>query len=187
LRIEVATSDTGERKEMFGQVARHVITKRTQTPLAGSKLEGSNIESQESVTDGWYIDLNQGLSCDPKLREGKQGHSYGYLSAGNGKEPREKPEFVSVGEPERGLALVSATTTKGALTLKDGTKKETDWSIESRVTEFQEGPLDPALFEIPPGFKRVDHIERNPPASAFSQPLDLWQRFRAGVAALFDR
>ena len=105
-----------------------------------------------------------------------------------GKEPREKSELVNIGEPERGFALVSVMTTKGALTLKDGTKKETDWATERRVTEFVEGPLDPALFEIPPGFKHVDQIERNPPAAAFAnQPQDLWQRFRASVARLFSR
>ena len=28
--------------------------------------------------------------------------------------------------------------------------------MESEVTQFEEGPLDPALFEAPPGFKRVE-------------------------------
>jgi hypothetical protein len=77
LRIEVTTSDTGERKEMFGYTARHVITTRKQIPL-----EGSQSGPQESVTDAWYIDpqpaasadidLNQRLSCDPKLPRGKR-------------------------------------------------------------------------------------------------------------------
>ncbi len=53
LRIEVNTADTGERKEMFGHIARHVVTTREQTPL-----EGSRSEPQETVTDAWYIDLN---------------------------------------------------------------------------------------------------------------------------------
>ncbi len=45
MRIEIKTNDTGERKEMYGHIARHVITTRTQTPL-----EGSHSEPQESVT-----------------------------------------------------------------------------------------------------------------------------------------
>ena len=59
LRLEVSTTDTGERKEMFGHIARHVVTTRKEIPL-----EGSMTEPQESVTDAWYIDLNQRLSCD---------------------------------------------------------------------------------------------------------------------------
>jgi hypothetical protein len=57
LRVETKTTDTGERREMFGHVARHVITTTTQTPLAGSRAE-----AQESVTEGWYIDFEPQLS-----------------------------------------------------------------------------------------------------------------------------
>jgi hypothetical protein len=50
LQIETTTTDTGERKEIFGQTARHVVTTRKQT-----SLEGSVSQAQESVTDAWYI------------------------------------------------------------------------------------------------------------------------------------
>jgi hypothetical protein len=163
IRVEIKTTDTGERKEIFGHTARHVITTRTQTPL-----EGSHAEPQESVTDGWYIDFDQQLSCTPKRPEGRHGYTYGYLGVGNGKWPMEKPEFVTIGEPESGFALYSLVTSKSAYTLRDGTKKQSDLKNETRVTEFEEGPLDPALFEIPPGFKHVDRIERNSSASALA-------------------
>lgn len=183
LRMEVTTTDTGERKEIFGHIARHVITTRKQIPL-----EGSRSEPQESVTDAWYIDLSQRLSCDQKLPEGRRGHSYGYASVGNGKQPREKPEFVTIGEPETGFALHSLMTSKSTYRLPDGTKKQSDSKNEVRVTQLEEGSLDPALFEIPPGFKHVDHIERNPVASTSSTQLNnLWQRFKASVASLFNR
>jgi hypothetical protein len=183
LRIEVTTTDTGERKEIFGHVARHVITTRTQTPL-----EGSRSDPQETVTDAWYIDLNQQLSCDRKWPEGKRGHTYGYLRAAGGNQPMEKPEFVTIGEPETGFALHSLMTSKNTYTLPDGTKKQSDSKNEVRVTQLEEGPLDPALFEIPPGFKHVDHIERNPVASASSTQINnLWQRFKASVASLLNR
>jgi len=70
LRIEITTTDTGEREEMFGHPARHVITHEKRTPL-----EGSVSAAHETVTDGWYIDstdidLNQRLSCDRKFPEG---------------------------------------------------------------------------------------------------------------------
>jgi len=158
IRVETKATDTGERKEMFGRMARHVITTRTQTPL-----EGSGSEAQESVTDGWYIDFDQQLSCDQKWPTSGHGYIAGYLGVGSGKQPMEKPEFVTVGEPETGLALYSQTTSKSASTLPGAYTSKS----ETRVTEFAEGPLDPALFEIPPGFKLVDRIERNPSASAF--------------------
>jgi hypothetical protein len=183
LRIEVTTTDTGERKEIFRHIARHVITTRKQIPLAGS-----HSEPQETVTDGWYIDLNQQLSCDRKWPEGRHAHSYGYLHAVGGNQPMDKPEFVMIGEPERGFALSSLATAKSSYTLPNGTKKQSDSKFETRVIRLNEGPLDPALFEIPPGFKHVEHIERNPAASASSSQLnDLWQRFKTSVASLFNR
>jgi hypothetical protein len=187
LRIEVTTTDTGERKEIFGHTARRVITTRRQIPL-----EGSASRPQESVTDAWYIDsnsnavdLHQRLSCDRKWPEGKQSHAY--LHAGGGKQPIDRPEFITVGEPERGFALNSVTTTKSSYLLPDGTIKQMDSRMETQVIQFEEGPLDRALFEIPPGFKQVDHIEHNPPASAFARPPgDFWQRLKDGVAGLFS-
>jgi hypothetical protein len=186
LRIEVTTTDTGERKEIFGHTARHIITTRKQIPL-----ESSSSPPQESVTDGWYIDsndidLNQRLSCDRKWPEGKKGHAYLHAAVGN--QPIDRPEFVTIGEPERGFALQFATTIKSTRKLPDGIQKESDSKFETQVIEFEEGPLDSTLFEIPPGFKQVDQIERNPPPSAFaSPPKDFWQRLRDSVAGLFSR
>src|ERR1700683_3619835 len=162
LRIESKAVYTGEQKEMFGRVGRHVIQTETQTPL-----EGSRSQPQETVTDGWYIDFDEGLPCDRKFPEGKT--SRGYLSAGNLNQPMERPEFVTVGEAEKGFPLVALTTTKGAYKLPDGTLKQTETKMERRVTEFEEGPLDPALFEIPAGFKGVDHLERYSPADLAGQ------------------
>ncbi|HKM47064.1 MAG TPA: hypothetical protein VJX69_05730 [Terriglobales bacterium] len=181
VRIETTTTDTGERKEIFGHVARHVITTRNHTPL-----EGTRSGPQESVTDGWYIDFSQRLPCDRKLPETGQAHSY--LRAGGGKQPIDRPEFIAIGEPERGFALNILTTIKGTYTLPDGTIKQMNSKMEMQVTQFDEGPLDPALFEIPPGFKHVDHIERNPATMAYSsQPKSLWQRVKASVAGLLNR
>jgi len=100
----------------------------------------------------------------------------------------EKPEFVMNGEPETGFAVRSLMTVKSTYTLQDGTKKQSDLKSEVRVTQLDEGSLDPALFEIPPGFKHVEHIERNPVTSASSSQMnDLWQRLKASVANLFGR
>lgn len=179
LRIEVNTTDTAERKEMFGHIARHVITTRKQTRLAGSRSE-----PQEAVTDGWYIDLDQRLSCDYHWPQEKKHHAY--TLGVSGKHPQEKVEFVATGESETGFPLQSVTTSKLTYPMPDGTRKETDSRIEMLVTQLEEGSLDPALFEIPPGFKHVQRIERDPMPSAFSRIDDLWQRVKTSVARFFS-
>jgi hypothetical protein len=177
---------------MFGYTARHVLVTRKQIPL-----EGSRSEPQESQTDGWYIDAKAGdpkidfyqrLSCDRKWPEGKSSHSFSYVQLGGRDQPMDRREFIPVGKPERGFALHSVTTISGTYALPDETKKQSVSKFETRVTEIQEGPLDPALFEIPSGFRQVDHIERNPPSAASAGPLqDFWQRLKASVANFFNR
>lgn len=177
LRIETTTVDTGERKDFFGHVARHVIITRKQIPL-----EASHSEIQQTVTDGWYIDLDPQVSCDRKLRSGKRAH--GYLVVG--KQPAEKAEFVDIGESETGFAVQLVMVSKGTYMLTDGTNKQTDSKSETLVTQLELGSLDPGLFEIPPGFKHVQQIERNPRASASSsQTIDLWERLKVNMAAFF--
>ena len=177
VRIQTTTLDTGERKEFFGHTARHVIITRKQLPL-----ERSGSGPQEAVTDGWYIDLDPQVSCDRRLSKGTRAHAY--LVAGN--KPAEKPEFVDIGEPETGFPVQSAMVSKGTYTLPDGTSKQTNSKSETLVTELEQGSLDPGLFEIPPGFKHVQHIERNPRAStSSSQTIGFWERFKAKVASLF--
>jgi hypothetical protein len=177
-RIETTTVDTGERKEFFGHIARHVIITRKQIPL-----EGSHSEPQETVTDGWYIDLDPQVSCDRKLSRGKRAHSYVVA----GKQPAEKPEFVDIGESETGFAVQLVMVSKGTYTLPDGTNKQTDSKSETLVTRLELGSLDPGLFEIPPGFKHMQHIERNPRTSLSSrQTIDFCERFKAKVTSLFN-
>jgi hypothetical protein len=155
IRVETKTTDTGERKEIFGHIARHVITTTTRTPLPGS-----HAEPQESVTDGWYIDFEQRLPCDPIPRRSEHGHVFSYLSGASGNQPMEKPEFVTTGNPETGFPLDLTMTSKNASSAPEAYVSK----FEMRVIDFEEGSLDPALFEIPPGFKHVDRIERDPRA-----------------------
>lgn len=176
LRIETTTVDTGERKEFFGHIARHVITTRKEIPL-----EHSHSELQETVTDGWYIDLDPQVSCDWRLSKGKRAH--GYVIAG--RLPAEKPEFVDIGESETGFPVQSVIVSKVAYTLPDGTHKETNSKTETLVTQLELGSLDSALFEVPPRFKHVRQIERNPRVST-SASQEFWERFKAKVVSIFN-
>jgi len=153
LRIEIATVDTGEREKMFGHVARHVITTTKQIPL-----EGSHTQAQETVRDGWYIDVDRRISCDPKPPAGS-GSGFIAISAAavGGKEMMmERPEFVDIGARETGFAVKEVRTTTGETVPATGVRRDSSIN-ESEVTQFEAMPLDPALFEVPPGFK---HVER---------------------------
>jgi hypothetical protein len=159
LRLETTTVDTGERKEFFGRMARHVIITTKQTPL-----EGSHAQAQETVSDGWYIDFDRRLSCEPKPTEA--GVKGGYLAVGvlgpGQKLPVERPEFVDIGPKENGFPVKLVRTSPGTMTLPDGTSEAVKSTAESEVIQFEEGPIDPALFEIPPGFKRIERTRREP-------------------------
>ena len=165
LRIETVTVDTLERKEVFGHMARHVITTRKEIPLAGSPRQ-----EQESVTDGWYIDVDTRISCDRRWLQTRNAGAYLRVRSA----APEKVELVTNGDPETGLAIEWKIISRGTYTLPDGTKKEATSTSEMRITEFVEGPLNPAVFEIPPDFRHVDHIARNPPQTM----AELWNNTR---------
>ncbi len=153
LLIETTTVDTGERKQLFGHTARHIIVTRKETPL-----EGSQREPQESVTDGWYIDLDVRISCDRKY----------------------------VGEPVTGFPVEMKMTNRSTFALADGTKKENTSTNESSITQLEEGPLAPAIFEIPAGFRQVAHIEQNPPLDWQTVLANNWRWLKAQVRRIFD-
>jgi len=56
----MTSTDTGERKEMFGFQARHV---KTSTSMESSP-DACNPINHRMETDGWYIDFNFGLNCE---------------------------------------------------------------------------------------------------------------------------
>jgi hypothetical protein len=157
LRIETTTVDTGDRKEMFGYVARRVITTRKQTPL-----EGSNSQPSESVTDGWYIDLDHSISCDPKPLHGSK-HS-GIVSShpgvGGRQTPVDRPEFVDIGARETGLPLRETQTFPMTTVFSDGTGASAARTFESEVTVLEKITLDSVLFEVPAGYKLVEPTQR---------------------------
>ena len=53
VEIFIDSVDTGERKEMFGHTARHIITQERRVASPDDCQH-----SMSSETDGWYIDLN---------------------------------------------------------------------------------------------------------------------------------
>lgn len=173
LRIETTTVDTGERKQMFGRTARHMTTTQRYIPLPGSTQM-----ARESVTDAWYIDLDTQLSCDFKFPSGARVQ---YVALSGSPEQQEVPEFVTVGGPAKGFPMAQTIRNTSTLELPDGRMKQFNSQSELAVIDFEDGPLDPSLFEIPAAFKLVDHVDPNPPQQAPSP----WERFKARFANLF--
>jgi hypothetical protein len=173
VRIEVTRFDTGERKNFFGHVARHVITTTKQTRLAGS-----NFQPLEFVSDGWYIDVETRLSCEPWATSGIGLHDRRMPPRGS----TEKYDLVEKGVPESGLEV--EWTLHRILTEPDGTKKElVGSSNETKITQFVERALDPALFEVPSSYRRVQTIDRNPPMTL----TEAWDTTRIWLKGMTDR
>jgi hypothetical protein len=139
--VETETIDTGERREFFGRPARRVITTRRVVPLPGSRGEQGR-----TVTDGWYIDLDTGLSGDP-WGSARSGHAF--LSTHKPGDQPDRPTFKNIGEPERGYVVFSRSTQDRSV-------------VELEVTHMSTVAIDPALFEVPDDFALVEQIRQEP-------------------------
>jgi hypothetical protein len=166
--IEVTTKDTGERKQMFGFPARHVMTTQKQIPLV---IPGQS--PQENVTDGWYIDLDTSIPCEPGIRA-----AVFALSGGPPRKPDDPPQipipaFTTIGKPERGFALETKQFLRATISAPDRPAQIMEsFTNETQVTELSVAPLDPALFEVPKNFRQVQQIRRTP-------LVPLWRRWLA--------
>ncbi len=153
-RVETTTVDTGEREEIFGQRARHVITTTKTTPLGDTKGERSI-----SVEDGWYIDYDPRISCDPSPPAGPKVHDFGWFYKGVHRWPTDKIENVQIGERETGLFVRGKQDSKNTTITGTGSSSvNVTLSNAFQVTESYKGPLSPALFEVPTEFKLGDTI-----------------------------
>jgi hypothetical protein len=171
-RVEITTVDTGDRKDFFGHVARHFVTTIRQTPVGGSHSQ-SQENVQESVTDGWYIDFDPTISCGPKVPKGTP--AVGVLLSSLNGGPIDRPEFITRGDPPAtGFHVRLIVDTKSTYVLPNGIKQQRHLRNESQVTEMEERPLDPGLFEIPAGFKDVQQIQQNPKVNAQANAAAGW-------------
>jgi hypothetical protein len=166
VRVETETVDTGERKEFFGRPARHVITTRRVISLTEP-----NRENRATLIDGWYIDLDTGVSCEPWWWAERSGHVFAYgtvLREGDPPPPPVRPTFKDIGEPERGYVVLSRTTDFGTIT-------------EVEVTALSTAPLDSALFDVPAGFVCVDQIRQDPVPPLVIRLKQTYERLRRRV------
>jgi hypothetical protein len=179
---EITTLDTGERKESFGYVARHVTRTYKVIPL-----DDTTVYPQETVTDGWYIDLDTRISCDPANEPPQEGTTYaavrlivGSLSEGAASGPASPPSLVQttyIGKAETGFPIWVRTTARCSM---QGQEQVT--TSETEVTELSMKALDSGLFEVPTNFRSVTRNLPWPRPALWARVLawghSYWVRFR---------
>ena len=134
----VTTKDTGERKQMFGYTARHlVITVETK-----SAPDSCNPLDSKMETDGWYIDAAFQLDCDAE----RATRYYNPQPANGG--CRDRFETKQVGTAKRGYPVWEKMT----MFDKDG---RASFSMVNEVVELSQATLDPLLFEAPADYREV--------------------------------
>lgn len=176
--IERSTADTGERKDFFGYTARHVITTTKHIPH-----EGSHSLPSETIEDGWYIDLKVRTNCleQSLVRESKGAYVTVLTSGGIDSGPKDVYELKETGQRETGFPVQVIRSYRSTVRMPDGSTREFDRKYETEVVELSTASLDPALFEPPKGFKKVDHIDRQPPVPMWARVYMWWERLKARV------
>src|SRR5688572_18004096 len=141
----VTTRDTGERKQMFGYTARHIIT----TMVTDSSPDACSPMKSKMEIDGWYIDAAFALDCDISQAY----KPYRPQTAGG---CQDRFETKQVGMAKKGFPVWEKTTMFG----ENGAES---FSTINEVVEFSQATLDASLFEIPAGYREVKDF-----ASAFT-------------------
>ena len=131
--MSVNTTDTGERKEMFGFTARHL--KRTM--VSQSSPDACGQQQMKIETDGWYINLEYGLSCPTQRPPQRPG------MAATG--CRDRYQYKHNGPSNLGYPLIESTTMYGS----DGSAT---FTMTKEVIELSRQTLDAALFDVPAGY-----------------------------------
>jgi hypothetical protein len=133
--VTVDAVDTGERRQMGRMTARHVITTTTIGP------GGESVQPGTRVQDGWYVDLPP-----PDCLEWGEGEWTIVAIATKAGTRRDRIHVTHLGTARRGFPLIE--TSRGA----NGPGATT---VTTELLDISERPLDPALFEVPAGYRRA--------------------------------
>jgi hypothetical protein len=133
----ITVKDTGERKQMFGFTARHLII----TMKTVSSPDACNKNDSKMEMDGWYIDAEFYLDCEQNYAAS----SYANSNSGG---CQDKYQVKTIGTAKRGYALYEKMTIFG----DDG--KEL-LSTVNEVVELSKATLDASLFDVPQGYREV--------------------------------
>lgn len=171
--VYIESTDTGERQQILGQTARHIITHKRQVASAQA-CWGNN----ETEVDGWYVDGHD-LARKPRQDE----------SAANvvrtGANCRDKIVLHRTGLDKLGSPVKLLQISRSSHLKADGTSNESIIRWEMEVTELSQAPLDPALFELPAGFTKVARIDGQPEMPVSVAIEYWWQRALNTVRSWF--
>ncbi len=142
----VTTKDTGERKQMFGYTARHIIT----TMETESSPDSCTPMKSKMQIDGWYIDAAFAIDCD-------SGVAYKPYTPPQSGGCQDRYVTKQVGTAKKGYPVWEKTT------MFDPATGVESYSSINEVIEFSNATLDPSLFDVPEGYREVKDF-----ASAFS-------------------
>jgi hypothetical protein len=178
--IDRETIDTGGRREFFGQTAQHLILRERRVPEPGSCYVASTSERE-----GWYFPLT--ALPDPKrfaayLLVGKafpeEGTTsdYGWAANGlnGGVKQRCRPKFVSTGRFPAVFAVVETTHPAKNLT------------VTREILELSDAPLDPTVFEAPPGFTKVKAFPEPKMSPVHVEQPGWWESLKRAVWSWFS-
>jgi hypothetical protein len=136
--ITTTTRDTGERQQMFGYTARHII----QTVEMDSSADACNPTKSKMEMDMWVIDAEFGLACD------QNNHYRNYQRGPNGG-CTDKVVQKNNGSGKTGYPVVQKMTFYD----KDG---KPSYTMTSEVVELSKTKLDASLFEVPADYREVN-------------------------------
>ncbi len=135
--VTTTIKDTGERKQMFGYTARHII----QTMEMESSADACFPQKNKMEMDMWVIDAEFGLACT-------QNNTYRGYSGGKNGGCQDKYVSKTLGSGKSGYPLYQKMTSF------DQSGKE-QFSIIQEVIELSKTTLDAGLFEVPADYREV--------------------------------
>jgi len=141
LTIVNNSTDTGERQKMFGLEARHVRSSMAMEPSP----DACSKTSVKMERDGWYASLSPQFTCDAGA------HRFGPAMGGGGRPGtpacRDAIRMKNTGSTHAGFPL------KETMTM---VSQGHTFTMTEEVTDFSTANLNPALFDIPAGYRQVN-------------------------------
>lgn len=139
--VTTTTRDTGERKQMFGYTARHII----QTIETDSSPDACSKSKTKMEMDMWVIDAEFGLAC----QQNRQHRPYDAKNGGC----TDKIVSKTLGTGKTGYPVWQKMTTF------DASGKES-YTMIQEVVELSKATLDAALFDVPAGYREVSDAQQ---------------------------
>lgn len=136
--VTISVRDTGERKMMFGYNARRVFVTTT---MESSKDSCNGPSTMKTETEGWYIDAEFDLDCEPIETRYRQEKEFDTSKPGC----EDRYIVKNSGSARLGFPIYEKMTLQN----QDGQP----FVMIREVTEISRANLDQALFEIPRDYK----------------------------------